>query len=94
MDQQNPLESGMLQPNKAIEFIAASLPVFSTEIPGLQGLFPEHLSFANTSQTFVEKLKQAIEKSKQLAHLSELQKYSWEPYIESIMKNIRKKVAI
>jgi len=84
----------MLQPNKAIEYIAAGLPVVSTEIPGLQGLFPEPLSFANSSQTFVEKLKKLIEKPKQLGPLSELQEYSWEPYIESIMKDIRKKVAI
>jgi glycosyltransferase involved in cell wall biosynthesis len=82
--------SRMLQPNKAVEYLAAGLEVVSTAIPGLSGLFPDYLHVTENSNDFLDKLRQILTRNKTSVSLSELTPFSWDYYLQDILNAFRK----
>lgn len=79
----------MLQPNKALEYLAAGLEVVSVNIPGLQGVFPEVLHCVDDRHAFLAALDTAIKRYPYALAESRFDTYNWDYYLEPMLAQWR-----
>ena len=75
----------MLQPNKALEYLAAGLEVVSTDIPGLRQIFPGHLLIGKDIDEFKAAFAKVLQRYPNPLPASALKDYSWEPYLSDLL---------
>jgi glycosyltransferase involved in cell wall biosynthesis len=84
--------TSMVQPNKAVEYLAAGLGVLSSEIPGLKELFPETLSFYATTAEAITAVETLLQHPRYNLPLESLQHYDWNYYIQEILDSLEKAI--
>lgn len=82
----------MLQPYKAVEYLAAGLGVLSSAIPGLQELFSEEICFYRNASEAVEQVKKLLAAPRLNLPKAHLLPYDWEHYLHRIQLQIDEKL--
>lgn len=83
--------TSMLQPYKAVEYLAAGLGVLSSAIPGLQELFPQDIQFYANAQDAIEKVKTLLAAPRLNLAPQLLSAYDWQAYLAKIERKSRSK---
>ncbi len=81
--------TSMLQPYKAVEYLAAGLGVLSSAIPGLQELFPQEIQFYTHAQEAIVKVKGLLEAPRLNVEPQLLSAYDWQAYLAKIERKSR-----
>lgn len=84
--------TAMLQPNKAVEYLAAGLGVLSSPIPGLKELFPERISFYHNTAEAVAAVEMLLQRPRYNLSLESLRDYDWNYYIQDILHSLAETV--
>lgn len=84
--------TSMIQPNKAVEYLAAGLGVLSSAIPGLQELFSEEICFYRNASEAVEQVKKLLAAPRLNLPKAQLVPYDWEHYLHRIQLQIDEKL--
>lgn len=83
--------TSMLQPYKAVEYLAAGLGVLSSAIPGLQELFPQEIQFYTCISDAVEQVRGLLAAPRLNLPSKCLAAYDWQAYLEKIEQKIQQK---
>lgn len=84
--------TAMVQPNKAVEYLASGLGVLSSAIPGLKELFSDVISFYHNTAEAIVAVESFLQRPRYDLPLEKLKDYDWNYYMQEILDSVEKVV--